>query len=460
MSMRLARERFEALPLSRVMEIGFTIFAIYMFTNARLWWTWSPSSGQPDPSHDVSNPGGYTFLSVIYLVLLVLASRRPSGLWRAITADSFLVALLGLALASTVWSDAPDVAFRRGVALLGTSVFGVYLHVRYSIEEQLRLLGWGLGLAAVFSILQLGPSTLAQGAFSGVFENKNSLGRMMALATLVFVFLAWSRRPRAPAVLFAGLAFVLVLLSKSNTGLIVALTVMSVMPLLQILGQDTRLAVGIGSVAILVLGIGLLLAASHLEAVTSMVGRDATFTGRTDLWQYVIEMIRRRPWLGYGYETFWLWQLPWRLPVDEGAGWTAPNAHNGFLEVGLALGLVGLLVFVAGLTRGLARAVKHLQSQPGPLSLWPLVYLCFVLLYNTTEIAALTRNNLIWVVYVSTLLTVSPKGRQAASRSGVRGRYRAPPRVATGHAPPDLRAGAHPVRRSPGRPHQLGDEPR
>src|SRR4029077_15655380 len=125
------------------------------------------------------------------------------AVWRAVTADSFLLAILGLALASAIWSDAPDVAFRRAVALLGTSIFAVYLHVRYSTEDQLRLLGWTLGLVAVFSLFQFEPSALGQGGCGGGRDGKDSLGRMMPLATLVFGLLAWSRRPRAPAVLFA-----------------------------------------------------------------------------------------------------------------------------------------------------------------------------------------------------------------------------------------------------------------
>jgi O-antigen ligase len=434
MSTRLARQRFEALPLSQVVEIGFTILVIVFLTNAALWWAWAPTSEQL--ATDEGSVTGYIITSAIYVVALVLALRWPRALWRAIIADSFLVALLGLALASTLWSDAPNVAARRGLALLGTSVFGVYLHVRYSVAEQLRLVGWGLGLIAILSILQLGPSTLAQEAFYGVFENKNSLGRMMALATLVFGLLAWTRRPRVAASLLGGLSLVLVLLSKSMTGLIVLLTVVSIIPFVRRLAQDTRLAVVFGSVAILVLGSVLLAGTSGLDAVTYIVGRDATLTGRTSLWHYVIEMILRRPWLGYGYETFWLWQLPFRLPVDQGAGWTAPNAHNGYLEVALALGLTGLLIFMAGLVRGAVRGLKYLRRQPGPLGFWPLLYLCFVFLYNMTEIAALTRNNLLWVLYVSTMLAVSPNGSRAAHRSA---QVRRGPRVrlgaAMGHTP-------------------------
>ena len=65
---------------------------------------------------------------------------------------------------------------------------------------------------------------------------------------------------------------------------------------------------------------GLLVAAglvwlwAHADVVTADVGKDATLTGRTDLWNVAITMIARRPWLGYGYGGFW-------------RGWTGESAE-------------------------------------------------------------------------------------------------------------------------------------
>lgn len=402
--------RLGALPVSRIMEAAFSVAAVYMFTSARLLPS-DPSSAGPvavDPTAvDAGNPLYYTINTLIYIIAAGLVVKRPRALWRALTADLLLTSLLGLALVSMMWSDAPSVVFRRWVALTGTTVFAVYLHLRYSVEDQLRIVGWGLGITAVLSILLFTPAAVAEGAFAGMYENKNSLGRMMALSTVVFAFLATVRRPRARMVAFAGFSFALVILANSSTALVVTLTILSLMPVSRILARDMRLAVGVGGMAILGVGGGLTLATSNLAAATSLVGRDATLTGRTDLWQYVIETILQRPWLGYGYETFWLWELPWRLVVDEGAGWTAPNAHNGFLEVGLALGLVGLVLFATGLLRGLMRAIRYLQHDSRPTGSWPLMILCYALLYNITEVGALARNTLGWVLYVTALLAVS-----------------------------------------------------
>src|SRR5262245_58266320 len=76
------------------------------------------------------------------------------------------------------------------------------------------------------------------------------------------------------------------------------------------------------------------------DLVTATLGRDTTMTGRTDLWDAVLPL-NPNPLLGAGYESFWLGD---RLKALWTRFWWQPNqAHNGYLEVYLNLGLLGLL---------------------------------------------------------------------------------------------------------------------
>jgi O-antigen ligase len=411
MSTRVLAKRVGELPAARVAETAFTILVIYLLSGGPLWA--GDLTSEPPPGL-ASNEGellGYFFLSGIYLVALVLTLRRPKAWWRATTSDLALLALLGLIVASTMWSAAPDVTLRRALALVGTSVFGIYLTVRYSPEEQLRLLGVALGFLALYTLFLAftHPGLVSQREFRGAFDHKNNLGKIMALTTLVLICVARERRLRVMAAITAAVSFVLVVIAGSATGLVVLVTMLSLLPFLRLLKRDMRLLVAIGIAAILVLGIGILFAAPTISALTSILGRDATLTGRTALWPYVVEMIIRRPWLGYGYEAFWLWQGGLRASVDEAAGWMPAQAHNGFLDVSLNVGLIGLALFVFGLARAMARGAVWIRQQRTPASLWPLVFVCFMVLYNMTESTALTRNGIFWVLYVSALVSVSPK---------------------------------------------------
>ena len=80
----------------------------------------------------------------------------------------------------------------------------------------------------------------------------------------------------------------------------------------------------------------------EVSGLTRILGRDSSLTGRMDLWSLVVEAIGRRPWLGYGYQAFWVTPggpadgIRMRLPF------TVPHAHDGFLDVWLEIGAVGL----------------------------------------------------------------------------------------------------------------------
>ena len=70
-----------------------------------------------------------------------------------------------------------------------------------------------------------------------------------------------------------------------------------------------------------------------------MLGRDPSLTDRTAVWADVLAL-QNRPMLGYGFESFWLGD---RLMVLWNKWWWRPTqAHNGYIETYLNLGLVGL----------------------------------------------------------------------------------------------------------------------
>ena len=129
----------------------------------------------------------------VYAITLVLLSTRGREIFRLLSRERWLVLLCGLAAVSVMWSVAPDVTFRRTVALFGTTAFGVYLASRYSVHDLLRLLGWVLTAIVVLSVVTVfffpnhGISP-EDGTWRGIFVHKNALGRAMALACLAFLF--------------------------------------------------------------------------------------------------------------------------------------------------------------------------------------------------------------------------------------------------------------------------------
>lgn len=150
----------------------------------------------------------------------------------------------------------------------------------------------------------------------------------------------------------------------------------------------------------------------NTEFVLGVLGRDPTLTGRTGLWAAVLEMIRERPWLGYGYSAFWLgWEgksaYIWTLYP-----WGPPHAHNGLLELWLNLGSLGILVFVLGFLMSFSRAIVWVRSTRTAEGFWPLAVLTYIALTNAAESTILSINSIYWILYVAVALSIFvPRGR-------------------------------------------------
>jgi len=70
---------------------------------------------------------------------------------------------------------------------------------------------------------------------------------------------------------------------------------------------------------------------------------DPTFTGRDEIWQFTIDKLADRPIVGFGYQAFWRTsELVSSWNYLESWGYRASDAHNGFLNLAVMTGLVGL----------------------------------------------------------------------------------------------------------------------
>jgi exopolysaccharide production protein ExoQ len=214
----------------------------------------------------------------------------------------------------------------------------------------------------------------------------------------------------------------MVALSGSSTGLVVIMAALVLIPIAAMLKGQIHLAMAVGSAALLLGGIAGALFLSYPAKAFELVGRDATLTGRTDLWLAVIEFIAARPLLGYGYQAFWFGEDV-SADVKEIAGWVGASAHNGFLDLTLALGVVGATVFGIGLLICMGRAALHLRRGEGIDGVWPLAFLLYFVLYNMTETSLLIPTDMLWAVYVAIVLSLRPVRQR--SRVRVAGRHAA-----------------------------------
>lgn len=359
---------------------------------------------------------------LVYVVAAVLLVDRRLRLRVPIPAPVPLLLFVAVATASTLWSVSPDVTARRSIGLAGTVVVGLMLAQRLRPLDLLEALRRAMLVVAVASLVLYvvgHPSALddVHGTLQGITAHKNTLGRFMALGLIATAALMIADRPRRTRRAASAVPMLLALgLSGSTGGILVAV--------LGLVAAAT-VAVRTTSVGVPVLtGLGastagfLLLVLPHLslEAITGAVGRDATLTGRDQIWSQSLAHVPDALLFGHGYGAFWAGsETAERIRARLQFG--VVNGHNGLLDAALDLGLVGaflgLLLVLALLVKGVQDAVAG-QRDAAALRLSVAVV---VVLSNLAESGLLEQNTLLAVLHVAALAV--PRAVRSGSPPGL-----------------------------------------
>jgi exopolysaccharide production protein ExoQ len=140
------------------------------------------------------------------------------------------------------------------------------------------------------------------------------------------------------------------------------------------------------------------------ENLTYSMGKDPWLTGRVGLWGLSMTWIADRPIIGHGFDAFWSSYYGPAAELRAAVGWlVAPHAHNGLINLCLDLGLIGVLLFLAGFAITFRRALAEARASGALESIWPVGFLAFYFLYCLTETSFLSRNDLFWILYVATM---------------------------------------------------------
>jgi O-antigen ligase len=295
-----------------------------------------------------------------------------------------------------------------GVTLLLSSLFAVDVALRYSMKKQLQLLAMVLMLEMLLSVFielivpGLVPSgdTAGSAAWHGVFPFKNAFGRMICFAVVAGLALLPPKMWLRLATIASGIALAVLSRSASALGYVLILTLLfSMLPILKWRPKPRKVTL---------FGVALISCASiyyvsqHLEQVTAVMDKDPHLTGRVDLWQLSLASIAERPLLGYGYEAFWNADSQPARRIREETRWEgAPHAHNGYIDLALSLGSVGVIGYVLFYWKAVRRAFVFFMDGREGYRRWPLCFLAFVLMYQFTESGIFSPNNILWIIFCS-----------------------------------------------------------
>ena len=367
-------------PTSRALWIPVVWLLVAASRPVSAWLSMTPPIDQPNAYLEGSPIDRLVLAALLTLGLIVLIKRgrQVSSLLRA---NLPVILFFVYGAISTTWSDFPEVAFKRWIKALGDLV--MVLIVLSDVDPAAavkRLLARTSFLLVPLSILLIKYyPALGRGYnhftwtpyYSGAATDKNGLGLLCLVCGLgvlwqVYRVLHSEGTPHKRRHLIAHgvlLAMAVWTLWMANSVTSLSCFVMGGVIIVTThwfkLGQKPAVAHTVVFVLLVIsFSVVFLDAANGLLAA---LGRNPTLTGRTDIWTHVIPL-NPNALLGAGYESFWLGE---RLEKLWSVYWWRPNeAHNGYLEIFLNLGWLGVAQLGVLMVTGYRNAFAEFRSAP------------------------------------------------------------------------------------------------
>ena len=357
--------------------------------------------------------------SILILVGLLVLTRRKVEWLGVLKRNKWIFLLFLYMLISISWSNFPEVACKRWIKAAGALVMAlIVLTEPESLEAISRLLRRCFYVHLPLSIIlikyfrTLGVAWDYTGEaemWVGVTTHKNVLGQVVMTSGICFVWdiiRNWGSK-RIILVDFFFLSMALWLLkgsdtSSSATSTIVFLFGIVIMLALRFAKIDLEnvrryTLIGVALAAFLFLVLQFLLEAFTQGSLASLVagasGRDPTFTGRRDLWDDILKIASHHSILGVGYGSFWIGDLA--NDLWNKYHWRPQQGHNGYLDVYVELGLIGIFLLIVAILCAYKNIMKTFATNL-EYARFRMVFLTTLLLHNYTESSFLRGTHNLW----------------------------------------------------------------
>lgn len=261
-------------------------------------------------------------------------------------------------LLSLGWSHFTITSFKRYFQIVTafTVILSILVHTESipSLLKYMRIIFSVYILVSIASVYTVPNATDNHGFWRGLATSKNHLGQASVSAAMVFLLSMKDVKWLGKIILIILMAISLVLLhgSSSSTSALTFIIVLGLWFLFFIDSLFKKLHIG-KTVSITIIFASVLLAISAfmfahdlVQDLFTDIGEDMTFTGRTELWSDMSSEIMKHPFLGTGYQGFWVLTNNSVLLLYNKYIWLPQQSHNGYLDIINETGFIGFTLFI------------------------------------------------------------------------------------------------------------------
>ena len=377
-------------------------------------------------SRSIQMLGAAVYLATFGMLILFRIRVPP------LAAIAFPAAICAFALLTSVWSADPGLSLRRAVALAGSTLFAVVFAGMFDERRVLTILVRFVALFVLANVLiavampnmafhQASDLVFGEhaGKLRGTYAHKNDLGHYLGLMVCILVVVGRDYLGKWVGLLTTAAAVVLLLMAGSVSSLMSTMGAIGVLVLVSLYSRESNPLVRglLLAIAFIIVPIGLFVFfwTPAIPLILESFGRDPTLTARTEIWQYVI-LAGQSSWLlGAGYGAGWAKAAPILAAspfMDPG------NAHNGYLQSWIDMGVVGVGMAIAYVAVAGSSAFRLLDRDGNrsiaPLTLTVVAYFAII---NIAGPYIANHNDLLWVTLIVVTILNMRRARAVAGES-------------------------------------------
>jgi exopolysaccharide production protein ExoQ len=424
--------------LLTILLIGFLFLRDYRREPVATPWLWipllwllillsRPIASWLDPSLAVQNiadiESGNPIDRAVFLALMgggvfaVIGREQMASVWLILKKNVFVALFFAYCALSVFWSDYSYIAFKRWIKEFGNLVMVLIIITSPGYPETLKWVLRRCGYVLIplsIVLIKYFPEYSKQydpwsgyASYIGVTMSKNMLGMLCLMLGLFFtweIITKWQTKKDPADYIFLALILWLLFLSQSMTSMLVLIIGMGLLFFFHVLGERaTRVVDYVMLLIVFFAALDVFFESEISGTLFEMLGRDRTLTGRTQIWELVIGLVPN-PLIGSGYESFWLGE---RLTKIWAVFWHRPNqAHNGYLEIYLNLGWIGLALFAGVVFTAYVHSKRAMAAQLD-FGCFRIVLWLTALFLNMTE-AVFKAGSAIWILFL--IVAMDPAG--------------------------------------------------
>lgn len=372
------------------------------------------------------------FMELVVLALLAVFSvwilkrlNLMPDFWENLKMNWLILPFLAFSAISIFWSIYWQVSLFRWLILVLTVVTGGYIGLRYGVREIVRFLSvFGLYILFIsFFVVIFLPKNgimnyyIIQGAWKGIYWHKNHMGMIASFVNiLLFINLVYSLPSKGKPIWFWGALYLFSLFFVYQTDSVASyLTVLLLHGLIFLallyLKFRNKLRLFHYLILLAAMAVAIFILYLNLDFFFGIFNRNTSLTGRVPMWSHLFETyFRTRQLLGYGFNAFWYVE-PYRVEMALASGYPDQIviADNGFIDILINTGYLGLALFLVFYLSTWWRSIKYAIKATDIIGFFPLVLMSYTLVANISWSLIFENESFFMLIMISLLFAISKR---------------------------------------------------